>query len=84
MRRKLIVKDPCQHCPTQTESVLHDLWDCASFRQVWDVDFRWVVRFKTSKGSFENLVELILEKPHLLELLLPSLGYYSQGEANKG
>lgn len=68
MRRKIIAESSCHQCQSQTESILHALWDCASFRQVWNVDFRWVNHSKTFKGSFENLVDLILEKPLQLEL----------------
>ena len=36
--------------------------------QVLDVDFNWINRHHASNGTFENLVEIVLEKPHLLEL----------------
>lgn len=58
----------CQQCKAQFESVLHALWTCPSLRQVWDVDFGWVDRQKTSMGSFQNLVELIMQEPLKLEL----------------
>ena len=37
-------------------------------QQVWEADFRWVDRQKAAVGSFQNPVELILDKPQQMEL----------------
>lgn len=67
-KRKIIDEDMCHQCSTQPKSSLHALWDCASIRQVWDADFHWINRHLASNGTSENLQDLGLEKPHMLEL----------------
>ncbi|KAL0016359.1 hypothetical protein SO802_003428 [Lithocarpus litseifolius] len=67
-KKRIIDDDTCHQCSSKVESCLYALWDCEGLRQVWDVDFNWINRHHASNGTFENLVEIVLEKPHLLEL----------------
>ena len=50
------------------KSTLHALWECEVFRQVWDADFSWINRQLVAYGTFENLLELVSEKPYQLEV----------------
>ena len=69
-KRRILDDDTCHQCSSKAESGLQALWDCEGLRQVWDVDFNWINRHHASNGTFENLVEIVLEKPHLLELFV--------------
>ncbi|XP_075636956.1 uncharacterized protein LOC142609254 [Castanea sativa] len=82
MQRKIIAKSSCQQCKSQSKSVFHALWDCASIQQVWESDFGWVDRQKTSTGSFQNLVELITQKPCQLELFI-TIAWFLWSRRNK-
>lgn len=50
------------------DRILSVLWECEGLRQVWDADFSWINRQYVANGTFENLVEIVSEKPHQLEL----------------
>ena len=53
---------------SKAESSLHALWECEVYHKVWDVDFSWINRQIVANGTVENLVEVVLEKPHQLEV----------------
>ena len=67
-KRRVVNDDTCFQCSLKAESSLHALWECEVFRQVWDTDFSWINRQIMATGSFENLLEVVYEKPHQLEV----------------
>lgn len=81
-KRRILDDDTCHQCSSKAESCLQALWDCEGLRQVWDVDFNWINRHHASNGTFENLVEIVLEKPHLLELFVV-LSWFLWSRRNK-
>ena len=67
-KRRVVNDDTCFQCSSKAESSLHALWECEVYRQVWDTDFSWINRQIVANGTVENLVEVVLEKPHQLEV----------------
>ena len=41
LKRKICGNSRCHLCDKGEESVIHALWECDKFRQVWDKRFRW-------------------------------------------
>lgn len=81
-KRRILDDDTCHQCSSKAESGLQALWDCEGLRQLWDVDFNWINRHHASNGTFENLVEIVLEKLHLLELFVV-LSWFLWSRRNK-
>ena len=68
MKRKILLDATCSRCSGAHEDTLHSLWSCSSLKEVWELDFGWILGSGVAFSSFKELVKLVFSKVELVPL----------------